>query len=57
MVLPTAILLRALKYGWGIFGAEYKKVVMAAIRSGSQCDDKKKKNIMDPESPIKNKIR
>jgi len=57
IVLPTAIFLRALKYGWGIFGAEYKKVVMAAIRSRSQCDDKKKKNMIAPESPMKNKIR
>ena len=57
IVFPMAIFLNALNQGWGILGAEYRKVIMAEAASQCQWGRRKRKNMQEPARPIKNKIR
>jgi len=53
IVLPMAILRNARKCFCGIFGAEYKKVIIADKKSQNQCFNNKKKKIAEPIMPIR----
>ena len=57
IVFPIAIFLNALNQGWGILGAEYRKVIRAEAANQYQCGSSRKKNMPEPVRPIKNKMR
>jgi len=57
IVLPIATLRKLLNQGCGIFGAEYKNVIMADRPSQYQWGSSKKKKKTEPELPMKNNIR
>ena len=55
IVLPKATFRNVLKYGWGIFGAEYKNVIMLARANQNQYFINRKKKKPDPANPIVNR--
>jgi len=57
IVFPIATFLNALNHGCGIFGAEYRKVIIAEAASQCQWGRRTNKNMQEPAKPIKNKMR